>query len=100
MVLTEKDRGRTVEVDSGGVLTLHLNEKPGTGYRWAVVSAEGLNKIDDHFEAGAVIGGIGLRVIRFQAPRKGLHEVRLNNWREWEGEGSIVERFSVQIKVR
>ncbi len=100
MVLTEADSGSKVEVDLGGEVTVRLNESPNSGYRWVVVSAEGLTKIDDRFEAGAVVGGIGLRVFRFQAPRKGLQELRLHNWRDREGEGSVLNRFSVQINVR
>jgi inhibitor of cysteine peptidase len=100
MIITEADSGRIVEVDSGGTLTLRLNESPKTGYRWVVVSADGLKKLDDHFELGASAGAAGLRVMRFKAPQKGMQELRLQNWREWEGEGSVLRRFFVQVSVR
>ena len=101
MILNERDRDHTVEVSVGGVLTVRLQENPTTGYSWSVDAVSGLEQVGDTFEAGsAAIGAAGVRVLRFRATRPGLHELRLKNWREWEGESSVANRFGAHIIVK
>jgi len=42
MTLTLTDHERTVAVTAGSVLTVRLPENPGTGYRWTMDTAAGL----------------------------------------------------------
>ncbi len=101
MILSERDNGRTVEVSVGSLLTVRLQENPTTGYSWSVEAANGLGKVEDSFEAGgAAIGAAGVRVLQFRATRPGSHELRLKNWREWEGEDSVINRFGINIIVK
>jgi predicted secreted protein len=101
VILNEGDNGRTVELSVGSILTVRLQENPTTGYSWSVEAANGLEKVGDSFEAGgAAIGAAGVRVLQFRATRPGSHELRLKNWREWEGESSVANRFGAHIIVK
>ncbi len=100
MILDAHDRGRTVEVAAGNVVTVRLRESPTTGYRWTVERAAGLERVGDTFEARGAVGGAGVRQFQFRAARAGSYEIRMKNWREWEGESSIVDRFDVRIAVK
>jgi predicted secreted protein len=101
MILSEQDRGRTVEVPAGSVITVRLKENPTTGYRWSVEATNGLEQVGDRFEAGgAAIGAAGERVFQFRATRAGSHKLRLKNWREWEAEASVTDRFEANIIVK
>jgi predicted secreted protein len=101
MMLGEQDRGRSVEVPGGGVITVRLKENPTTGYLWSVEATNGLELVGGRFEGGGpAIGAAGVRVFQFRAPRAGSHKLRLKNWREWEGDTSIIDRFDANIIVK
>lgn len=100
MILSEQDSGRTVEVAEGDSVTIRLKENPTTGYRWAVETSGGLEWVEDDFELGGpAVGAAGTRVLLFRATRPGSHTLRLKNWREWEGESSVTDRFEANIVV-
>jgi inhibitor of cysteine peptidase len=90
-----------VEVSAGTAITVRLPENPGTGYRWTVETAAGLEVAGDRFvEAGAGIGSAGTRELRFRVARVGSFDIRMKYWREWEGERSVDRRFSVKVVVK
>ena len=99
MDLNEQDSGRTVKVKQGAIITIRLVENPTTGYRWAVEAGSRLEQVEDQNEPGGMIGAAGVRVLRFQAKGIDTHELRLKNWREWEGESSVIGRFNAWIVV-
>jgi len=100
MILSEQDQGRTIEVAEDDIITVRLKENPTTGYRWSVETPNGLELVEDGFEAGGGgIGAAGVRVLQFRATRPGSHKLHLKNWREWEGEASVTERFDANIIV-
>ena len=88
-----------LRVNLGDVITLRLNENPTTGYRWFQETSSGLEIVDDNNEPGGAVGAGGVRVLRFRVKRGGSHELRMKNWREWEGEDSVIGRFTVKIRV-
>jgi len=100
MILNEQDSSRTVYTELGKVVTVCLKENPTTGYRWTVETANGLEQIGDHFKAGGAIGAAGVREFQFRSRKVGSYELRIKNWREWEGESSIMARFAVKIIVK
>jgi predicted secreted protein len=100
MRLGEQDSSRTVEVGAGSVITVALAENPTTGYRWTVETAGGLERIGDRSEGGGGFGAASMRVFEFRASQAGSHTLRLKNWREWEGESSVIKRFEAQILVK
>jgi inhibitor of cysteine peptidase len=97
MVLTQLDNGRSVTVSPGSVVTVRLPEAPTTGYRWALEAASSLTPIEDRVAAGGAIGGEGTRELEFRISRPGRHALRLKRWREWEGDASVIDRFTVTI---
>jgi inhibitor of cysteine peptidase len=100
ITLGEHDSGRTVELRAGETLEVRLNENPGTGYRWAVELARGFEELGSRFESGGAVGAAGVRVFQFRAPRAGNYELRLKQWREWEGESSVTARFNATIVAK
>lgn len=100
MILKEQDSGRIINMNEGDVFAVHLQENPTTGYRWKVETTNELEQVGNHFEPGGAIGAAGLRVFQFRTKGIGLYELHLKNWREWEGESSVINRFHVKIVVR
>lgn len=100
MILNEQDSGRTIEMKVGNVVTVRLKENPTTGYRWTVETASGLEQISDQFEAGVAIGAAGVRVFQFRSTRVGSYELLMKNWREWEGESSVLDHLVVKIIMK
>lgn len=101
--LTEADNERTIDLRVGESVRLTLPENATTGYRWAidrldrdVVEEAG----SEAHPAGGAIGSAGNVTFDFTAKKAGSSEVALKYWRHFEGEGSIVKRFSVRINAR
>lgn len=99
MIVNEAQAGGEVELAPGEELTVRLRENPGTGYRWAVDSAAGLQLEGEHNEAGAAPGGAGVREFHFRAGPSGSHELHLKQWRAWQGEAGVAGRFSLRVRV-
>ena len=99
MILNEQDSGRTIRLKRGTIITIRLVEKPTTMYRWAVEADIGLEQVGDQNEPDDRIGGTGVRVLQFRGKSVGSHELRMKNWREWEGESSVIGRFNARIIV-
>lgn len=102
--LSEADDGTAVMAAPGDALVVRLNENPTTGYRWALAELEGdavtLEGDDFVRSAAAGVGGGGRRVLTFSAARPGTARIALKHWRRWEGDDSILERFSLTVGVR
>ena len=96
------DHGRTVETGVGDVIVVRLPENPTTGYRWSLepVDESLLEKEEDAFvpESGAAMGSAGTRRFQLRAKSAGTTPISAKHWREWSGEGSVTERFSVQVR--
>jgi inhibitor of cysteine peptidase len=102
IVLTEQNQGQAVDVRVGQPVVLSLPENATTGYRWAI----------DHLDSSLVqasetaarypstAAGSGGRVEwEFVAKAPGNTEIALKQWRPWEGDRSVVERFRVQLRI-
>jgi inhibitor of cysteine peptidase len=100
MLLTANDRERRVEVSAGTVVTVRLPEEATTGYRWTIEAGEGLEQAGDRVEPPGAIGGGSTRELQFRATRPGTRDLRMKKWREWEGDGSVIDRFAVTIIVK
>ena len=102
--LTEADNERTVDLRVGESVRLTLPENATTGYRWAidrfdrdVVEAAGS---EPHPIRAAPIGSAGNVTFDFTAKKAGSGEVALKYWRHFEGEGSVVKRFSFRLNAQ
>lgn len=103
MTLTQVDNGRTIDIRVGDRLDVNLRENPTTGFQWVidqnndeVLRVEGAEYISP---TTSPIGGAGQRTFTFIGQQSGTAELRLKLWREWQGESSVVERFTVTIQV-
>jgi inhibitor of cysteine peptidase len=106
-MLTEKDDGRVVIVRVGDEVRVALPENASTGFRWAVDHVDGdvieVLGEDAVYSSGATSGAVGsggTAVFRFRARKRGSGELGLKHWRHWEGDASIIRRFSIQLKVQ
>jgi len=100
MILTYQQSGGSFETSISDPVVVRLEENPTTGYRWTLEKKDNLELERDYFEReSSAIGAAGFRVFIFRTPRAGLQELRMKNWREWEGDSSIICRFSANILV-
>lgn len=80
-----------------------LQETPTTGYRWAVENIDEkileLQNEGFHIAPKAGLGGSGARIFSFRAITMGGVNLKLKLRREWLGDASIIERYSLNIKV-
>lgn len=105
--LTEADNGRAITAPLDDVIELALEENATTGFRWQVVRADGLVELPDGARSSEPrvppstpqIGAGGTRVFRFRAGRPGAGRLELKLWREFEGERSVVRRFTCDVTV-
>jgi predicted secreted protein len=100
--LTAADDGSAVTVAPGDEIAVRLDETPTTGFRWEIDALEGpLEHIGDEreIEPDTPPGGGSMRVFRFRATERGRGQIALKNRREWEGDASITQRFSVLVDV-
>jgi len=104
ITLTRADSGKVVETRAGDTLVVRLGENPTTGYQWAIDTLnadEVVLQNVEYLRAGdAAVGGGGERRFTFKAQRVGTATVHLKLWRVWEGDASIVERFTVMFQVQ
>jgi inhibitor of cysteine peptidase len=102
ILLTEQNQGQTVDVRVGQQVVLSLPENATTGYRWAI----------DHLEANLVeageptaqypstaIGSGGRVEWVFLVKAPGSTEIALKQWRPWEADRSVGERFRIQLRI-
>ena len=97
------DNGTTIDAVVGDVIVVRLTENPTTGYRWSLESVEGslLTIEDDTFvlDSGPPMGSGGTRQFRFRTTAAGATTLNLKHWREWAGEDSVTERYTVQVQA-
>lgn len=101
--VTKAQSGSTVHVGPGDVVIVRLPENPTTGFRWGV-EASGepvLALAGDQFVPAhdAGVGAGGQHAYRFVANVAGTATLRLKSWRQWEGEASVTERFTLTVEV-
>jgi inhibitor of cysteine peptidase len=102
MTLGAPDNGRSIAVKRGEIIALKLPEHPTTGFRWSVEHpVEPILELQrNEFVASSTApGGGGQHMFEFKARDAGDAHIVLKRWREWEGEGSVVERYEITVRV-
>ena len=101
--LSREDSGKLIELRQDDVIIVSLQETPTTGYRWTVENIDEkileLQNEGFHIAPKAGLGGSGTRTFSFRAITMGSVNLKLKLWREWLGDSSITERYSLTIKV-
>jgi inhibitor of cysteine peptidase len=102
VVLTKTDNGKSVEAGVGDEITVQLAENPTTGYRWHVERADGVELIESSYQldSPAQAGSGGTRIFRFLVKEPSAARIELKHWEMWEGDKSVNERFTVNIKAK
>jgi len=102
VALTEKDHDRTVDLHVGEAVSVTLPENATTGYRWALEQVdprliEALGA-QPKYPANA-IGSGGEVQWDFLAEAPGTTSITLKQWRHWEGDASVIQRFRIQLRI-
>jgi len=101
-VLGEADDGKTVQLHVRDQLAIDLHENATTGYRWAFDAADSaIATVQEAAFSGTPGVGAGGRmrwVVTGVAP--GETRLRGKLWRQWEGEGSVKQRYTVTVRVQ
>jgi inhibitor of cysteine peptidase len=102
-LIVEQDNGQTVLIHLGGLVRILLPENATTGYRWEIdnFSQDTLESVSTqpHYTNEAA-GSAGEVEFIFKARKLGSGEIRLKQWRHWEGDSSIINRFRVNLTVK
>jgi inhibitor of cysteine peptidase len=102
LLLTLRDNDGTADVHIGDSVRINLPENATTGFRWAI------DRYDEQlFEVVATephypkdsIGAGGYVSFTFRAKNPGLGAIALKNWRHWEGDSSVTNRFRVRLRI-
>jgi len=107
ITLTAEDDGTSVEALPGDEIVVLLPENATTGYRWhvdrpqgcIVVESDGYQTVSPTEGGEAVFGRGGTREFRFRVTGPGTSVLALKLWREWEGERSVTQRFTVTVRA-
>ena len=102
LVLTEADQGVSRVAAVGQDVTVRLGENPTTGYRWAL-TAEPAEAVEvsgsEYAPGGSAPGAAGEREFHLGLKGAGTVRLHLKLWREWQGDGSVVERREFLLQV-
>jgi inhibitor of cysteine peptidase len=102
LLLTLRDNDGTAEVHIGDSVRINLPENATNGFRWAI------DRYDEQlFEVVATephypkdsIGARGYVSFTFRAKKSGSGEIPLKNWRHWESDSSVTNRFRVRLRI-
>src|SRR4051812_23578205 len=101
LLLTQTDNETTAEVHIGDSVRINLPENATTGFRWAIDRYDEqlfeLVATEPHYPKNAI--GSGGEGFVFRAKKPGLGEIVLKNWRHWEGDSSVANRFRVRLRI-
>ncbi len=103
ITLGRQDNGKEIRVRCGYLIQIKLEQMGGAGYQWHVDSLdrEHLELLSDETKATSK-GSIGApvqRIWRFKAKKEGSAEIRIDQYRVWEGKGKAIEHFSIKLVV-
>ena len=106
IVLTEIDDGRDVDLAVGQFAIIDLFENAGGGYRWTIEQCD--TTLLDLTEVlprqvpsgpGSPVGSGGRARFEVRAKAAGTSTLILRLWRPWQGETSITQRFTLQVRT-
>jgi predicted secreted protein len=103
-VITDAEKGSSVQLKLGDILEVHLCSNPTTGYSWYVhPKSTQLLRLLGQSQAQSHQPGVGrpiLQVFRFQAVANGDGTLLLHYIRTWERQTANEEQFDVQVSIR
>jgi predicted secreted protein len=105
-VVTDADKGATVQLKLGDTLEVRLRSNPTTGYQWYVhMRSTSLLRLVGQSQTSAQQPGVGrpiVQVFRFQAVGAGSGVLLLEYIRAWEHppSKSNPEQFDLRVNIR
>jgi inhibitor of cysteine peptidase len=101
--VSEKDAGRTVDLDANSLLVLNLQANPSTGYSWQVQNVD--QKVlslagDSEFKSQSqLLGAPATQVMRFKGISAGQTTIQLVYRRPWDTDERS-KTFSIQVRSK
>jgi inhibitor of cysteine peptidase len=102
MALNAQDNGNRIAHPANEELEISLAENPTTGFRWSFVDLDpSVHVTEDTYDlAGDVAPGAAANhIFRITFSELGEHQIALRLWREWEGDASTTDRYTVTVDV-
>jgi predicted secreted protein len=103
-ILSGKDSGREITVQAGDILEIRLEGTGGTGYSWHLNKLDGqyllLSDAETSDTSEEKTGGPVMNIWRLKTLNKGVTEIRLDYFREWEGIQSAIRHFSLKLLIQ
>ena len=108
LIVTQDDHDKTLDISEGDEIAVQLPENPSTGYVWAIERRDRMLTLQDnqfvHSQAETtgvthVVGAGGIRVLTLRAEGSGIAQLKLKRYRSWLGDGSIIERFHLTLRI-
>jgi inhibitor of cysteine peptidase len=103
LVVTEEQNGATVNVKTGAVITVKLQENPTTGYSWNLTTTNGLQIINDTYQptysTGKMVGSGGTHSWDISAVATGDQKIKGVYMRSWEPVSGNETDFSMTVVV-
>jgi inhibitor of cysteine peptidase len=102
-VVSDADRGATVEIKMGDVLEVRLSSNPSTGYMWYLhKQSTALLKLTSQSETEATQPGVGrpiVQIFEFAPKAKGTGVLLLHYVRSWEAPSASEEQFDLHVTI-
>jgi inhibitor of cysteine peptidase len=102
-VVTDADKGATVQLKTGDVLEVHLKSNPTTGYEWSVdTKSTPLLKLIGQSQTEATQPGVGrpiFQIFKFEATGRGSGVLLLRYARSWEKPSAQDQQFDLQVTI-
>lgn len=104
--VSAQQNGARITVRVGDMIVLHLPENATTGHRWAIRSLDETRFVveaDEYHpqhDDPQKLGSGGEAYWKLRARSAGKSRIELINRREWEGDGSIIDRFAIDTVVQ
>jgi inhibitor of cysteine peptidase len=98
--VTSAEAGTSIDADVGDTILLRLADKPTTGYRWEFEPLTGESMVLDdsgYEQSGGALGGGGVATWTLSVIAAGTTSIALKRWRPWEGEASVLDRFTLTV---
>jgi inhibitor of cysteine peptidase len=101
--VTDADNGKSYTVKVGDHISIALASNPTTGYEWAVQNVETtiISYQGSEYDGSnsGLVGAGGTQTLTFRAELPGDSPIELKYWRSFEGDSSIGQTFTIQVKV-
>lgn len=104
VVVTKNDNGKDISVSEGKTIEIRMEQPAATGYAWEIIGLDETHLKLLAFDSkplkeGPIAGGPVRKTWRLKAIKKGQTELRMYNYRTWEGLDKAVGTFNLKIKI-